>query len=85
MIKCGTKKVARIKFVGYIILLEESWSRRSFDIPVSRGKTNTSAQIPGPRGTQPETSEHRNQGRARERIIPVSVYTMKLTLCHSFP
>jgi len=52
---------------------------------LSIGKTNTSAQIPGPRGSCPETSRPRNQGAARDRILPVLVYTPELTLCHSSP
>jgi hypothetical protein len=50
---------------------------------VSTGKTTTSAQIPGPRGTCPEPSGHRNQATARDRIPPVSPYAWELTLCHS--
>jgi hypothetical protein len=42
----------------------ESGSPRSADKPVSTGKTTTSVQIPGPRGTCPETSGHRNQRTA---------------------
>ena len=40
--------------------LGKSWSPRSADTPVRTGKTITSAQIPGPRGTCPEPSGHRN-------------------------
>ena len=50
----------------------ESWSRRSANIPVSIGKIITSAQIPGPRGTHPEPSGHRNKGRSGDKILPVS-------------
>ena len=52
---------------------------------MSTGKTTTIAQIPGPRKTHPEPSEHRNQGTVRDRILPVSVWTLELTLCHSSP
>ena len=54
-------------------------------VPLSIGKTTTSAQIPGPRGTHPEPSGHRNQGTARDRILLVSICTLELTLCHSSP
>jgi hypothetical protein len=37
--------------------LEESWSPRSAYTPASMGKTTTSLQIPGPRGTLPEPSD----------------------------
>jgi hypothetical protein len=54
------------------ILLGESWSPRSADTPVSTGKTTTSAQIPGPRGTLPEPTGQGNQGTAKNRILLVS-------------
>jgi hypothetical protein len=54
-------------------------------MPESTGKTITSAQISGQRGTCPETSGHRNQETARDRILPVSFCTEELTLCHSSP
>jgi hypothetical protein len=63
----------------------ECWSSRSADLLVSTGKTTASAQIPGPRETYPEPSGHRNQGTARDRILPVFIYTQELTLCHSSP
>jgi hypothetical protein len=52
---------------------------------VRTGKTTTSVQIPGPTGTYPEPSGHRNQGTARNRILLVSICTLELTLCHSSP
>jgi hypothetical protein len=52
------------------------------ETPVSKGKTITSAQIPGPKGTCTEPSGHRKQGTARDRILLVSAL---LTLCHSSP
>jgi hypothetical protein len=55
-----------------MLLLPESWSSRSADTPVSTGETTTSAQISGLRGTQLEPSGHRSQGRAGDRIFPVS-------------
>jgi hypothetical protein len=52
---------------------------------VSTGKTTTSLQIPGTRGTLPESSGYRNQGSAGDRILLVSVCTPELTLYHSSP
>jgi hypothetical protein len=52
---------------------------------MSTGKNTTSAQIPGLRGTCPDTSGCRNEGTARGRIILVSVCTPELTLCQSSP
>jgi hypothetical protein len=49
---------------------------------VSTGKKTTSVQIPGPRGTCPESSGHRKQGTARNRILPVSICILELTSCH---
>jgi hypothetical protein len=63
----------------------ESWSPKIADTPESTGETITSTQIPGPRGTHPEPSGQRNKGTARDRILPVSVFTPELTLCHSPP
>ena len=54
-------------------------------MPVSTGKTITSAQIPGPRGTHPEPSGDMNQGKSGDRILWVSFCTPKPTLCHSSP
>ena len=51
------------------ILWGESWSPRNSITRVSIGTTPTSAQIPGPRGTHPEPSGHRNQGTAGDRIL----------------
>ena len=62
-----------------------SWSPRSADTPESTGKTTTSVQIPGPRGTHPEPSEHRKQGTPRNRIFPIFIRTSELNLCHSSP
>jgi hypothetical protein len=62
------------------IPLGESWSPRISDMPVSTGKTTTSVQIPGPRETCPEPSGHRNQGTSGDRILLVSVCTVKLIL-----
>ena len=39
----------------------------SADTPESTGETATSAQIPGPKGTRPESSGNRNQGTASEQ------------------
>jgi hypothetical protein len=58
---------------------------RSADKHVSTDKTTTSAQIPGPRGIHPEPLGHRNQGTAVDRILPVSICTLELTLYHSSP
>ena len=58
----------------------KSGSPRSADMPVSTGKTTTSVQIPGPRETCPEPSGHRNQGTSGDRILLVSVCTVKLIL-----
>ena len=63
----------------------KSWSPRSADTPEIIGETTTSAQIPGPRGTLPEPSGHRNPGAAWDRILLVSFCTLELTLCHSSP
>jgi hypothetical protein len=52
---------------------------------VNTYKTTTSAQIPDPRGSHPESSQHRNQGTTRDRILPVSVCALELTLCHRYP
>ena len=60
----------------------ESWSPRCADKPVSTGKTTTSLQISGPRGTLPEPSGHRNQGSAGDRILLVSVCTPELNIYH---
>jgi hypothetical protein len=54
-------------------------------MPVSTGKTITSAQIPGPRGTHPEPSGQRNQGTDWNRILPVSVCTLELALSNNSP
>jgi hypothetical protein len=43
------------------ILPGESYSPRNAITPVSIGKTTTSPQIPGPRGTLTKPSGHRNQ------------------------
>jgi hypothetical protein len=51
----------------------------------STGKTTTSLQIPGPRGTLTESSGYRNQGSAWDRILLISVCTPELTLYHSSP
>jgi hypothetical protein len=53
-------KVPCATFLCTQILPGESWSPRSADTPVSTGKTTTSTQISGPRGTRPEPSGHRN-------------------------
>jgi hypothetical protein len=53
---------------------------RSTDMPVSTSKTTTSA----PRD-QPEPSGHRNPGAEWNRILPVSICTLELTMCHSSP
>jgi hypothetical protein len=45
--------------------------------------TTTSAQIPDPRGTSQESSGHRNT--AGDRILPISICTPELILCHSTP
>jgi hypothetical protein len=63
----------------------ESLSPRTADTPMSTGKTTTSAQIRGPKETRSEPSRHRNQGRERDSILLVSVWTPELTLCHSSP
>jgi hypothetical protein len=42
---------------------------------VSPGKTTNSIETPGPRGTLPKPSGHRNQGTAGEIILPVSICT----------
>jgi hypothetical protein len=63
----------------------ESWSPRSADTTVSTGKTTTSIQIPGPRGTLSEPSPQKNQGTAGDRILLVSVFPQDLTLYHSSP
>jgi hypothetical protein len=63
----------------------ESWSLRSANTPMSTVKTTTSAQSPDSRGTRWEPSEHRNQGKARDRSLPVSLYTPELTFQHSSP
>jgi hypothetical protein len=52
---------------------------------VSTGKTTTSAQVSGPRGTCPEPSGYRNQGTNRDRNLLVSICTLELTLCHGSP
>jgi hypothetical protein len=41
-------------------------------------------KIPGSRGALPESSEHRNQGAAGNRILKVSVFAPWLTLCYIF-
>ena len=66
------------------ILPGETWSPRNTDTPVNTGKTNSFAQIPGPRRTHPEPTGHRNHGTVEDRILLVSVCTHKLKLCHSF-
>jgi len=45
----------------------ESWTPRSVDTLESAGETKTSVQIPGPRGTSPEHSGHRNRGGVWDR------------------
>ena len=73
------------------ILSGESWSPRSSNIPVSTSKTTTtSTQIHGPRGIHPGQKSRNTlgqdpQGTHWDRILPVSVCTPLLTLCHSFP
>jgi hypothetical protein len=62
------------------ILLGECWSPRNANTPVNTGKITTSAEIPGPRGTHPESSGHRNPGTGEERTLPVSICTLELTL-----
>jgi hypothetical protein len=52
---------------------------------VNTNETTTSAQIPGLKETHPEPSGHRNQGRPRDMILLVSICTLDLTLCHSYP
>jgi hypothetical protein len=47
----------------------ESWSPRSIVTHVRTGKTTTSAQIPGLRGISPESSGHRSQGIATDRML----------------
>ena len=42
---------------------------------VSTSMTNTSAQIPGQRGTHPEPSGTMNQGTAEHRILLVFIFT----------
>ena len=56
----------------------ESWSPRNVDTPVSSGKTISSDQISGPRGTHPVPLGHRNQGTAWDRILLVSICTLEL-------
>jgi len=55
------------------ILPGNSWSPRSVDTPESIGETTTSVQIPGPRGTHQDPSEHRNRRAVWERILQVSI------------
>jgi hypothetical protein len=64
---------------------QERWSPRSAYTPASTGKITTFLQIPDPRGTLSEPSEHRNQGSAGDRILLVSVSTPELALNHSSP
>jgi hypothetical protein len=59
--------------------LGKSWSPRSANTPVSTGKTTTSVHISGTKRTLAEPSGHRNQGRARDRIILVFMCTPGLT------
>jgi hypothetical protein len=68
-----------------LILPGESWSPKSTGTPVSTGETTTSAQISGPRRTSLESSGHWNQEKAGDRILQVSMCTLKLTLCQSSP
>jgi hypothetical protein len=58
----------------------ESWSPRTAYTLVSPGKTITSLQIRGPRGTLTELSGYTNQGSARDKILLVSVCIPELTL-----
>jgi hypothetical protein len=56
---------------------------------LSTGKTTISAQNPA-RGIlkerdPPELSGHRNQGIAGNKILPVSICILELTLCHTTP
>jgi hypothetical protein len=60
----------------------ESWSPRNGNTPVSTGKTITSFQIAGLRGTLPEPSGHRNQGTDRNIFLLVSDCNLELTLYH---
>jgi hypothetical protein len=46
----------------------------------STGKTTTSAQIPGPRGTHPEPSGHRNQGAALELSRTIQDVKMEIEI-----
>ena len=78
-------KVPCATFLCTQILPGESWSPRSADTPESTGKTTTSAQIPCPRGIHLEPPGHRNQGTAGDRMLPVSISVLELTLCHSSP
>jgi hypothetical protein len=54
-------------------------------MPVSTAKAMTYDQIPGPRGSCSEPSRHRNQGTAKDRILPVYICTLELKLCHNSP
>ena len=61
------------------------WFPMSAYRPMSTGKATTSLQIPGPRGTLPEPSGHRNQGSSGHRILLVSVCTPEMSLYHRSP
>jgi hypothetical protein len=60
---------------------KKSGSPRNVDSPFSTGKTTNSVQIPGLRGTLSEPSGHRNQGKVRDRMLPVSICFLELILC----
>jgi hypothetical protein len=67
------------------MLFGESLTPRSANMTVNTDKTNTSAQIPGQKGTCPEPSGHRDQGIVGDRILLFSLCTLELILCHSSP
>jgi hypothetical protein len=63
----------------------KSLSPRTANKPVSSCKTTLSVQIPGLKGTWLKPSRPRIQGKVRNRILPVSICSSELTLCHSSP